>query len=211
MELKTNEGLESTGYRCLLEGAEQYGTLMLHFIEDYRSVSAKGNMLSHQAVLYGRNDLLSLVKRNRSVISYLREHEKELGNFNFASKDVLDTFRSLNISNLELYLESARKLEQLGVGKIRMKKFPTFDTYECGIYRNSQGEITNIVKCYTDAAIQVVGLEYTVNEFGGNRYSKLGFNIRNQEETQTFSLDVTNKADGHQYSEIYIANKRGNR
>ncbi len=206
MELKTNERLESTGYRCLLEGVEQYGILMFRFIEDYRHILSKKNTLLQQAVLYGRNDLLSLVKNNRSVIGYLREHEKELTDFNFASEVVWDMIHSLqmDVSNLELYLENIKKLEELAIDKISVGKFPLMDTYECGIYRNSQGEIISITKCYTDAIIQTVGSEYTVSKTRNHSYSKFSCYINNREDAQTFSLDVTNTEDHHQYSEIFI-------
>ncbi len=205
MEIITSENLESTGYRCLFECVQQEGIeQVMRFIQDIHKISFQKEIMLRQAIVYGRNDLLGLIKSNLDVVKYLRQHEKDLKKFNFSSKDLLNTLTNLskNISLLELYLDNAKKLEELKISEIIFSKFPVCNTYKCGIYRNNQGNIIGIDKYYTDGQIDSVGLERVEDEVF--RYSEIPFQVYNQNKAESFVLMANNGENGYQYRQIEI-------
>ena len=148
MKIKCKD-LESSGYRCLFEYIKQEGIEgMMAFIRDTYNIMyyTRKEVMFKQAIVYGKNDLLSLVKKNMDIVKYLREHEKDFRKFSFTSENILKILTSLSedISCLELYLENAKKLENLEVARIRFKDFLNLDLYKCGFYQNSDGQIISI-------------------------------------------------------------------
>lgn len=204
MGTKTTRPLASTGYRCLFECVKQQGIdQMLHLIQSINNISSYGmDTLLNQAIINGKNDLIALVKRNSDIIKYLREHKKDLQRLDLANENVLNTLNSLSndISLLELYLDNAKRLEELKVEQIRFENFPFYSTYECGIYRNDQGKIIIINKYYTDGKIQSVNQEYEVDKLF--HYSRIPFSIDN--ENTSFVLNINNDENGYQYRAIEI-------
>lgn len=203
MEIKTDEKLESTGYRCLFEYVRKEGIEpLMSLIDDVRKVPSK-NILIQQAVINGKNDLLALVKKNQDVIHYLREHEKELELLSLTNKKLYQTLHELssNISLLDLYLENAKRLEELKVSEIEFVTFSEFDRYHIEIMRTERGDIKFIKKYYTDGKIKPNGQEQVMIQCF--RASEIPFLIA-LEDGISFILSTDNRENGYQYRNIQI-------
>lgn len=205
MKIKTSDKLESSGYRCLFEYAKQYGLeQIMHFIQDIDQIDFNEKVMLDQAILYGKNSLLSLIKRNSDIVKYLREHESDLRAFSLASKNVLNTLTILskNISLLELYLSNAKKLEELKISKVN---FSFKDgLYACEIGRNSQDRIMYIKKYYTDGKIESLKPEHEIRKTSEFSFNKILFLINKDDGSPSFVLDTINNELGYQYREISI-------
>lgn len=197
MEIKTCEALESTGYRCLFECVKEQGIEpVMHFIKDVNNISSR-DILLRQAIMCGKNDLLALVKRNRDIVRYLRQHD--LQGFIFTSQNVLDTLTSLSkdISLLELYLDNAKRLEELNVLGVHFEKHLYSAVKRCDIYKDKED---GKIKYYTDGRIQSMGEISDENECN---YSYIPFAIENSD--CSFLLEAINTEQG-QYRNIFIKN-----
>lgn len=178
--------LESTGYRCIFEYVKKEGaTSLIKLMEDIKNVKSREQLI-YDALILGKNDLLSLIKKNnKDTINYLREHKKELEGLRLFSPDVLTVLTKLESDEtlLNLYLENARKLEELKVSYIKivdsgkLLDFNDWTNYCCEIYRDKEGKITDIIKLYTDGIIKVSSDEYIINK--RFRQSRINFKINN--------------------------------
>ena len=105
MEIKLSEKkLDSTHFRILFELAKKEGPEVLQkLLKDLEILKRKS--LEYNAIFEGKHYTLSLTSRNKGVISYLREHKKELVGLNFLNEietasideivdnpDLLDTY-----------------------------------------------------------------------------------------------------------------------
>ena len=198
MEIKTVEQLESTGYRCLFECVKQEGIEpVLGLVQDINDLPGK-EILIRQTIMEKRNDLARLTRKNKDVIRYLKEHKEEIRRLSLEKEDVLNILKSLyaNSALLDVYLENARRLEALKVSDVKFVS--AFDgDYHCGIYRDTDGNIINIKKYYTDGNI-IAGEELLKDELFN--YSIIPFCISNS----TFLLTASNSENFHQYSGIQI-------
>lgn len=203
MEIKTNKELESSGYRCLFECTEQEGIEpVIQFINDSHNFVDKTNVIFKNAILYGHHDSLSLTRKNLDIVKFIREHINDFKSFNFAGQNVLDTFSKISEDPkvLKLYLENARILEELKVDLISFSDFKLYNTYDCDIYRDSQGEITYINKYYTDGKIIILGEEIEKDKF--LNASEINFTV--EDNTMSFLLNALNTERGYSFRNIKV-------
>lgn len=204
MNVMVSGELESTGYRCLFECVKELGIEpMMQFVEGVNNVSPT-HILLRRAIMDGENDLLSLVKRNQTIIRYLRQHKKDFQFFSFTSENVYNVLTSLSkdISLLDLYIDNAKRLEALKVLKVELQDFAYPEPYDCDIYRDKYGKIIVIVKYYTDGQIKAVGQEVETDPLF--HYSKIPFTIENKDNNMSFVLRTENNEQGYQFRSIKI-------
>lgn len=214
MKIITNEWLESTGYRCLFECMKQEGIEpVFKLVQDIKCIPDKQFLIS-QGILKGINYLLSLVKRNRNIIKYLREHEEELKTLKFCNLDFYNTIENLskNPDLLDLYLNNARRLEELKVEEIEfVYSFNHFiakeDQYYCYIIPRNEKELNFISKCYTDGKILPRLTEEQAYNFKWcqEKAQNIPFSIKNEAGYKcSFVLETANASDFSQRRKIVI-------
>lgn len=199
MEIK----LESSGYRSLFEYVKKEGVEpALDFFKDVNKFHCTKKSLLENSIIFGKNDLIRMNRRNRDIVKYIREHKKDMEGFNLANEDILMVLSSLQENNalVDLYLENARRLEYLKVQNIEFKQFLPFEFYNCGITRNKDGQIIAIQKNYTDGKINSVGEEKLAIK--NYYYSEIPYMIEN--EGMTFLLEVVNSYRCSPISQIKI-------
>ncbi len=200
MEIITSEQLISTGYRFLFETIKKKGIgPVLDFVQDMEKLPKKTTLL-RQTILGEENDLIKLKRKHNDMFEYLREHKGELY-FNLPIEKVSEML--VNVANndnlLELYLENARKLEELKVSLIEFCTF--FDYwYQCDIYRNDNGQIIVIDKRYNDGEITKV--EDEVFQKAYCNYSCISYMVNTT--NMSFSFQAQNNEHGYQYRYITI-------
>lgn len=202
MELKTSEDLESRAYRCLFEYVKKEGVEpALAFFKDIDDFYSDKNTLLRRSILFGKNDLIKINRRNRDIVKYIREHQKEMNRLCLTDKNILVELTSLqeNSSLIDLYLENAKRLEDLKVLDIAFVDFFDSETY-CEVYRDKDGQIIRIQKKYTDGKISEVFEEILKDKLFN--YSKIPYRL-NRSET-TFSLSAENTEQGHSIRQIEI-------
>ncbi len=202
MELKTSKELESSAYRCLFEYVKKEGVEpALELFKNIDDFYSDINTLLSDSILLGKNDLIKINRRNRDIVKYIREHKKDMKRLRFTGKNVLTELNSLQEDNtlIELYLENARKLEDLKVSDIAFVDFFDIESY-CGIYRNDEGQIIRIQKTYTDGEIDEVFEEEVKDKLFN--YSKIPYRL-NRKGT-TFSLRAENTENGYSIRQIEI-------
>lgn len=198
-----NDSIDSTGYRSLFQCVKENGIdKVVDFVDEINGRSFSKEILLRRAILYGKNNLLSLVKQNKDIIEYFREHEGDFSTFKITDNNVLDVLIILreNISYLDLYLENAKRLENLGVAKIKFENLCPVTVHDCRLYKNKDGEVTFIQKSYTDGKMLYVGDEVLDSE--KYRSSYIPYKMGN--EGATFYLTVQNTEHSQQYSWISI-------
>ncbi len=199
MEIKTAKELESTGYRCLFECVKQKGIQpVFELMQDIQKLPDNKAILVHQAIMEDTNALTKLIEKNKKIISYFRAHQKELCRLSLLNDDVFETLQSLysDISLLDIYLENAKKLENLKVSNIQFASLDEYSGY-CDIYKDACGNIINIHKYYTDGII-IAQKEREVDRLF--RYFTIPFCCTNA----SFLLNVVNAEDFWQCRNIQI-------
>lgn len=206
MELKTSKKLGSSGYRCLFEYVKKEGVEpALDFFEDIDNFYCGKNTLLKNSIVFGENDLIRINRRNRDIVKYIREHKKDMKNINLADVNILNELYRLQKDNtlIDLYLENAKRLEDLKVSNINFNQFPQSNYYYyCGIYRNKDGQIIRIQKNYTDGKIDRVKEEKLTDKMFN--YSEIPYILDNKETT--FSLNIENTEHGYSIRIIEIKN-----
>lgn len=211
MELKTSKELGSSGYRCLFEYVKKEGVEpALAFFDDIDNFYCNRNTLLKNSIVFGENDLIRINRRNRDIVKYIREHKKDMKNINLADENILNELYRLQKDNtlVDLYLENAKRLEDLKVSDIKFNQFPqSYYYYYCGIYRNNDGQIIRIVKNYIDGKIKVVNEERLIEKMHGlYDFSKIPYTVDNivDNEIMTFCLRTENTEHGHSIRTIEI-------
>lgn len=203
METITKSSIDSTGYRSLFQCAKEIGIdKVMNFVDEINGKNFNKEVLLRQAILYGKNNLLSFVIRNKDVVQYFRDHEEDFRLFKITDTNVFDVLVALegNISRLDLYLENAKRLETLGVSKIKFGSLWPISVHSCKLYRNKDGQITFIQKDYTDGKLLSVGNEVLDNET--YYYSQIPYQMDNG--NATFCLTSKNSEHGFQTRWIEI-------
>lgn len=215
MKVVTSEELESTGYRCLFECVKQEGIEpVFGLAQDIKNLS-NPEVLVHQTVIGQKNDLTMLKKRNKELIKYFKEHEKELTKLSFTDENVYKTLARLlkDPSLLNLYLDNASKLEDLKVEKIifvddlKSVIAKKSSCYYCAFFPKNEIEINDIIKFYTDGEVFPTLTEEKATNFKWCQpwYNNIPFMITDKHD-YTFVLKTTNKRDFYQEREIEIMN-----
>lgn len=198
MEIK----LESSGYRSLFEYIKKEGVEpALDFFKDIDDFYSDKNTLLKDSILFGKNNLIKINRRNRDIVKYIREHKKDMARLCLTNKNILAELNRLqeNDTLIDLYFENARRLENLKVLDITFVDFFDYETY-CGIYRDKDGQIIRIQKKYTDGKITEVFEEILKDKLFN--YSKILYRL-NREGT-TFSLSAENTEHGNSIRQIKI-------
>lgn len=211
MELKTSKELRSSGYRCLFEYVKKEGVEpALDFFEDIDNFYCGKNTLLKNSIVFGENDLIRINRRNRDIVKYIREHKKDMKNINLADVNILNELYRLQKDNtlIDLYLENAKRLEDLKVSNINFNQFPQSNYYYyCGIYRNKDGQIIRIQKNYIDGKINVIKEERLIEKIYGlylYDFSEIPYIVDN--EIMTFCLRAENTERGYSIRNIEIKN-----
>lgn len=209
--IQTSNELESTSYRCLFEGIKENGVEpFLGLVQDIPTISRRETLIK-QILFSSTNDLEKFKRKHHEIIKYFQSHKKEFVRFSVTDENVLNTLNVLkcilnNSDLLDLYLENARKLEELKILAIEFKNLQNLcnnnENY-CSIYRDEQGKIINITKYYTDGQIVSDGHEIIVNP--RFNYSRIPFSI-NSNKRMTFVLESENCENLEQYRKITIEN-----
>ncbi len=161
------------------------------------------------------NALVQLAKRNKNIIKYLKEYEKELTILSFSDENVYNTLANLltDISLVNLYLDNAHRLEELKVSKIKfVKELKSFDArgdrYICGFIPNRskegiQDRIKYILKYYTDGKVFPRLTEEQAHNYSRmcSTYNEVCFSIVSE---ATFVLRTENEENGYQNRSIEI-------
>lgn len=205
MEVSAEKSV-SAGYRCLFELVKEEGIEpVMNFALDVMKIPSRADLIK-QATMYGKNDLLALVKRNQDIIKYVREHKEEFSSINFGNEYLIQTLSELsnNITLLTTYLENARKLEDLKITRIHLNDDLNFFAYQCVILRNKETKkIIYIEKYYTDAVI-MPAIETPIKDTVRCHCSVIPI-ININDNNATFVLRALN-AGGTQSRSIHIKN-----
>lgn len=206
MKRKIGVELESTGYRCLFEGIKKEGIEpFLNLAKDIERVPQK-EILIRQTLFSGSNDLDLLEKKHRDIVKYFQEHKEQFTIVDITNSNVLKVLENLsqNRTLLALYLENARKLEELKVKNIEfVNDWFDWKNKACKIYRNAQDEIILIFKYYTDGHLETDGKEILVDKLFN--YREIYFSITPNDE-MSFIFEADNTEHQCQYRRIYIEN-----
>lgn len=197
MEKIVGDSIDSTGYRTLFEYVKEEGIdKLLDFITDINNMDFRAELLLKSAIIYGKNDLTTLIKKNRDVTRFLASHENEFRSFSLTNTDILTVLTKLkeNISYLDLYIDNAKRLEDLKVSRIRINDLSTFSHSRCEIYRNKRQKNSYITKSYTDGKIDWIGEEELQSEVYNSSYIPYIVDMDNA----TFNLTVQNSNRGYQ-------------
>lgn len=155
----TSESLESTGYRCLFECVKQKGIeAVFNLFQDIRNLPSQEDMI-RQLVLEYQNVLAIFHIRNKDLIDYFKNEEISLKTLNFKDENVYNTLCNLikNRDLLDLYLDNARKLEELQVEEITFVK--DLNCLPTKIYRTYNritpldNKFISVEKYYTDGKV----------------------------------------------------------
>lgn len=198
-------GNESTGYRLLFEYIKEKGSYPAKkLISDIIGLETAQYFLINGAIKSGKNDLIRLYKENRDIINFIRENEEGFGRIDFTDNNLGNIIYKLNHDKdkeklIDLYLEKAKKLEELFVQRIEFKEFPSFLRSCCVINRTSRGEIKSLKKEYTDGIITEIGEEKTDYP----EQTKINYCIKN---LKTFCLESFVCNDGSPICKLQISN-----
>lgn len=190
MKMKSKEDLESTGYRCLLECVKKEGIEpIIRLFQDIKSNHLK----------QGATPEDYLMDKHKDIIKALKEYRRELMGLNLMDSNALQLLTNIseNPHLLNLYLENAKKLEELKVSDIFFVLGLHQEEYQCDIYRDEYGNIVNITKYYTDGNLYAG--EESIDQ---SYHSCLSFFI--DDPKTTFLLRVCNNRNIYQYRGIYI-------
>lgn len=152
MEVLVND-YDSQVYRKLFEFVEQEGLEpLILFIKDYEK-SLKEEHLT-KALLEGKHDTLSFVKKHRAMAAFLRNLKTEdkpcfLKDWNFPKY-----VESLTDADIPFCIERARCLEELRIGTVRLlHRTNGIVSYETMVFYGNDGEVTDIYKQYSNGLI----------------------------------------------------------
>ncbi len=204
-QIQTSTELESTSYRCLFEGIKENGVEpFLGLVQDILTISRRETLIK-QTLFSSTNDLAKLKKNHREIIKYFKLHKEELVRFSVTNENILMTLLCLSQDNtlLDLYLENARKLEELKVSTINFQHFQNMYADTCRIYRNKKGQIIHITKYYTDGQIVSDGQEILIDSLFNNSIIPFSINLENK---MTFVLRAENNENSYQFRNITIEN-----
>lgn len=193
--------LQSTAYRRLFECAKTEGTEpLINLVREM--IALENSDVINQSVLEGRNELLSLSRRHKDLISYIRSYSKDFNKYGFK----LNSLKNLEILKeiqrdeklLDKYLENARLLEELKVGLIDFVGGLEYQTIETIIFRDKTETITDIIKKYTNGNIVRVSPEHEEGIFS----SKITYTIDSsnlESSDKLWLLTAENHADLRQF------------
>lgn len=196
-----NEYNEGAGYKRIFECAKNEGieeTLNLfRQMEELQKID-----LTRWAIIGGVHHTLSLTKKYKGVIKYLREYKKDLQSIIFSNENLI---KSLEIAKnnpkiLETYIENMRMLEELKIDRVEIVELRNLLNryYYLEIHRLSQTRAKVTQKYYTDGKIELDDHNTKINEHIIRRL----FEISNKstEEQTTFLINVSN--NNHRNIEI---------
>lgn len=201
--IQTSKELESTSYRCLFEGIKENGVEpFLELVQDFKTISRREDLIK-QTLFSSTNDLVKFKRKHREIIKWFKFHKEELVRFSVTNENALMALTCLSKDNsiLDLYLENARRLEELKVNSIKFQHFQNSYEDACGIYKNDQEKIIHITKYYTDGEIISDGQEILVDPLFNN--SRIYFSIK-LESKPTFVLRAENNENSYQFRDITI-------
>lgn len=204
MEIKLpTKQLNSTRFRVLFELAKEEGPEALQKLLSELKMIERQHSLGHEAIFRGEHSTLSLTRRNKSVIAYLREHKNELTGIYLLSDDINSAITSLveNPSLLDTYIETARTLESYRVGNINvLSNNVNGVNIKSQVFYNKDGQIIHITKHYTDGFIIYLPLEEPQE-----RYNRQIINCDlDTSVSTTWVLRTENTDTGWQYRTISI-------
>lgn len=212
MEVITSNFLESTAYRCLFEYAKKEGIApVFELMQDIKKLPYR-SMLILQTIMEEKNALTMLAEKNKDVIKYFKEHKEELTILSLEDEDLYNTVNALlNDSNLlDLYLDNAKKLEELKIKEIAFVKdlnsiTPNGERYYCEFWSHNRKELKEIHKFYTDGKVVPRLTEEQVSDFKWfhDGYNKVPFSITNEREA-SFVLKTKNRVNFKQDRKIEI-------
>lgn len=212
MKIMTSDFLESTAYRCLFEYAKKEGIApIFELIQDVKNLPCK-SMLILQTIMEEKNALTMLAEKNKDVIKYFKEHKEELTIISLEDENLYNTVNALLNNNglLDLYLDNAKKLEELKIKEIEFVKdlnsiTPNGQRYYCEFWTSNRKEIKEIHKFYTDGKVFPRLTEEQAYDFKWfqDGYNKIPFSITNERET-SFVLKTENGANFRQDRKIEI-------
>jgi hypothetical protein len=177
MENSSRRELDSTSYRKVFEYIKENGIEQLLSFSNYldliQGMDFKAFLV--ERLFYKKDTFREIAQKNEDAIEFIKSlgifgekiiynHHQELS-FNSFIKDT-----SSKISNLDIFISNATLLEQLKVGRIVLSRNiadSALAHHRMEIYRNNEGNITDIFKVYSDADISYCGSE--VESDGINR------------------------------------------
>ena len=158
MEIVVESGtFESRTYRRILEFIQREGIeSFIRFVDDVHSMSETS--LIENAIYKGTHKTLRIVRNNKLVIEFLRDFQDSFLDYSVSSRQfrefVFYVFE--NIDKLDLFLENARKLEDLKVCTVNISnpRSLSFARFRTQVFTDPEGNITDIIKNYSDGIIK---------------------------------------------------------
>lgn len=146
--------LDSQVYRKLFEFAQKEGVeTLVSFMKDYEALLKEDSLT--KAILYGKYDAMSFVRRHKAMTSFLRRLELNDVPVFLQDRNFLEFVYGLTNEAIPSYIEGARSLEELGVGSIVLvPKINDELVYRTTVFYGKDGAITDIVKQYTNGEIR---------------------------------------------------------
>lgn len=185
---------DSQKYRKLFEFMKLYGIgPFQNFFDEYNDLRCQD--LAKLAVLNGKHETLSFVRRHAEVLRKIRELAADDDEFLF-SDSFMNLVSGVTDANLLQYIDGAYALECLGVSKIFLLSDKFFDGTDLYF---EDGSISDIIKIYTNGNIRY--------EEGYNCYCDYYRTFVDFEGSSTgnFVIRAENHANGLQFRHANIS------
>lgn len=163
--------LDSTTYRKLLEFIKKEGAeTFISFFDDYTKV--KEQSLIFKALCEGKHPLLSLVKKHRSTVGFIRELDDSYPCI-LLERNLPQLLNSITSENISQQIDTAMALEELRISSVTIGGLEDSRKSYQTLIKYHNGEIDGICKYYSNGE-----LNYVLNRNAGwvdyNTYVRFG-------------------------------------
>ena len=161
--MATNEKYVSQSeiYRKLFELAKREGIeVVSSFVREYRELVNSEDFLT-KAILSGKHDTLAFTKRHKVMVEFLRGLDLDIKPAFMTDYEFLKLMSRSSSTDLDLFIEGAGLLEELGIEKISLmsKTCGIISGYKTTVWYNDLNDITQIDKQYSNGLINYRGIK----------------------------------------------------
>lgn len=159
MAADENRVLQSQIYRKLFEFVQKEGIeVVTKFVSEYRELL--NNDYLTRAVLQGKHDTLSFVKRHKAMVEFLKGLNVEKKCAFMTDLEFLKLMARVEEAELPKYIEGAGFLEELGIERVSLmeKNSGVVSGYQTTVWYDRNNQVSEIDKQYTNGHINYYGI-----------------------------------------------------